>query len=312
MKNALAVSFLIISFLITLWNWAFVQQIQGIPYPGGSGMGSGLASAFIMTLLRWLALVAAFVFLLLDGRLNSWAPYPILRILLVIAGITMLQVCMFPVQIRCVDKEVAPHFHLIFKCLLILLPLVVMAGGYFGLRALFVFGAVASLMAAVWPLPSYTEPPPDQNSIEYLLHHADTDGDRQDILSRLEKHPGWVKQVSRSLDGGWDTNAAVLLSLKPAALNEDVQERCWKIVLWNLARVKPIRDRGENWMPSEVRSIALIVQGLASIPGPVRDRHHADFVVIRDLVNFYRTETPETRHPEIPDLKTADWMTGAK
>ena len=63
-------------------------------------------------------------------------------------------------------------------------------------------------------------------------------------------------------------------------------------------------------MPQEITRIALIVQGLASIPGPVRDRHRGDFVVIRDLVNFYRNETPETRHPELPDLKQTDWAGG--
>jgi hypothetical protein len=307
MKNALAAAFLIVSFLITLWTWAFLEQVSWMPFPGGSGVGSGIATAFSLTLLRWLALSAAFVFLLMNGRLNGWAHYTILRIILAIVGITLMEICMFAVHIRCVDVAVAPHFRFIFKCLVILLPLSVMAGGYLGSLSLFALGAVGSLVAAVWPIPSYTPPPPDQNSIEYLLQHADADNDRKDILSRLEKHPGWVKQVSRSLDGGWDLNAAVLLSLKPAALGEDVQERCWKVVLWNLARVKPIRDSGGNWMPTEVRSIALIVQGLATIPGPVRERHHANFVVIRDLVNFYRNETPETRYPELPDLRQADW-----
>ena len=244
MKNALAVAFLIVSFLATLWIWAFLERLPW-PFLEGSGIGSGIAIAFSLSFLRWLALSVAFVFLLLDGRLNRWAPYTILRIILVMAGITLLEVCMFRVQIRCVDDSVAPHSRLVFKCLVILLPLGVMAGGYFGSRALFAFGAVGSLVAAAWPLAIYKEPPPDRNSVEYLLQHVDTDNDRVDLLSRLEKHPGWVKQVSRSLDGGWDFNAAVLLSFKPAALGEDVQERCWKIVLWRLAQVKPIRDRGE-------------------------------------------------------------------
>jgi len=304
------VAFLIVSFLATLWIWAFLERLPW-PFLEGSGIGSGIAIAFSLSFFRWLALSVAFVFLLLSGRLNGWAPYTILRIILVMAGITLLEVCMFRVQIRCVDDSVAPQFRLVFKCLVILLPLGVMAGGYLGSRALLAFGAVGSLVAA-WPIAVYTEPPPDRNSVEYLLQHVDTDNDRVDLLSRLEKHPGWVKQVSRSLDGGWDFNAAVLLSFKPAALEEDVQERCWKIVLWRLAQVKPIRDRGENWMPQEITRIALIVRGFASIPGPVRDRHRADFVVIRDLVNFYRNETPEVRHPELPDLRQADWISGSK
>jgi hypothetical protein len=65
-------------------------------------------------------------------------------------------------------------------------------------------------------------------------------------------------------------------------------------------------------MPGEIRNIAVIVNALASIAGPVRDRHRADFVAVRDLVNFYRNETPERRYPELPDLRAVDWMTGSK
>jgi hypothetical protein len=261
-----------------------------------------------LAILRWLSVLAAFIALLTTGRLNGWGHNPVVRAILVISGITMLEICMFPILLRCIDEAVAPHLQLALKCLLILLPLGVIAGGYLGSRVLFAFGAVGALAAAVWPIPKYTEPPPDPNSVEYILQHVDPEADLKDVLARLEKHPDWVKQVSRSLDVGPEFNAAVLLSLKPAALSGDVQERCWKVALSYFDQAKQVHDHGENWMPGEVRGVAVIVQGLTSIPGAARDRHRHDFVIVRNLVNFYRNETPETRHPELPDLNLADWV----
>jgi len=312
MKNALAVVFLIAGLLVTLWSWAYVVPVPGLPAPALSGMGSGLIVLIIPAILRWLALAAAFVFLLWSGRLNSWAPYGVVRVILVVVGITMLEICMASVFIRCVDEAVAPHLHLLFKALMILFPVGVMAGGLLGSRALFAVGAVGALVAATWPIPKYTPPPPDPNSVEYLLHRVDSEPDLKDVLARLETHPRWVKDASRSLDGGFGLNAAVLLSLKPGALDQGVQERCWKEAMSSFARAKQVRVWRENWMPGEIRNIAVIVNGLASIAGPVRDRHRADFVAVRDLVNFYRNETPERRYPELPDLRAVDWMTGSK
>ena len=43
MKNALAAAFLTVSFLTTLWIWAFLSQIQWVPYPGSSGIQEAAA-----------------------------------------------------------------------------------------------------------------------------------------------------------------------------------------------------------------------------------------------------------------------------
>ena len=122
------------------------------------------------------------------------------------------------------------------------------------------------------------------------------------VLARLEKHPGWVRQVTRALDHQ-EWHAAILLSLKPSALNENLQERLWNIALSHFARSRPIRDNGENWMPSDFSGIAQIVYGLASIPGPVRERHRADFLAVEDFVDFYRTRARKPAIPNFPILK---------
>lgn len=113
----------------------------------------GAAVVICLTMLHCLAMSIAFLVLLIVGRLDGWSPYWILRILLAIAGIALFEGCLFAVYVRCVDDSVSPPLHVLFKCLVILLPVTVMAGGYFGSRALFLAGVVASLAAAVWPLP---------------------------------------------------------------------------------------------------------------------------------------------------------------
>ncbi|MCP3469635.1 hypothetical protein NLM33_04735 [Bradyrhizobium sp. CCGUVB1N3] len=304
MKTALATSLLIVGFLVTLWFWALVEQIPGVPSPFNGGREAGLGIVFFIPPLRWLALSAAFMVLLIDGRLHAWAPYGVLRFLLPMVGLIVLEICMFELLIRSVDKSIAA-FQWVFSSLMILLPLTVIVGGYLGSRAIFVIGIAGSLAAAVWPIPP---------SVDYIVHYPDNEADTKVILARLEKHPDWVRQVARELDvnGSPSLYPVYLLTLKPAALDEDVQEKCWRAGLSAFADVRRFHDKGENQMPGEFNLIAPIFAGLASIPGPVRDRHRAEFVAIRDFVNFYRTETPDTRHPELPDLSKVDWVPTGK
>jgi hypothetical protein len=151
-KNVLSISLFAITFLITLWIWALLAKISWVPVPFSGGSGMGAAIIFLMTAARLLAMSITFIFLLIDGRLDGWSRYWILRLLLAFGGIMVLEGCMFAVYIRCVDDSVSPTLHLLFKTLVILLPVMVMAGGYFGSRLLFFAGVVASLAAAVWPL----------------------------------------------------------------------------------------------------------------------------------------------------------------
>lgn len=303
----LALTFLAAAFLVSLWILAFVERVPWVPLPAGGGQFGGLANALFLSLLRWAALLAAFLFLSLDGRLSGWAPHWTLRALLIGVGITLLEGLLFYVELRSAGDKVSPLQQQILASTVVLLPLAVIAGGYLGSRALFAAGIAGAVAAAVWPIPAYTPPPPDESSVEYILHHVDPQAEPAEVLARLDGNRGWHRKVARELDGGWKVNAALLLTMRPTELGEGDQEKCWRIALGSFASVKPHRDWGENWMPSEFRSISRIVHGLASVPGPVRDRHAADFRLVRDYVDFYRNQTPETRHPELADLVAVDW-----
>jgi hypothetical protein len=304
-KSSIALVFLGVGFLITLWLWNLTLDRPIVPW-SGTGMGEGFGIALLGASSRWIMLLAAFFLLGLDGRLNTWSRFVAVRVLWAVIGLTLLEVVMMFVLIRSIDKDVAPHIRLLYQGFDVALPLAVMLGGQFGSRTLFLLGTAGGLIAAVWQFPKYVEPPLDPNSVEFLLTAIESEKDMSSVLARLEKHPNWVRQVTRALDHQ-EWHAAILLSLKPSALNENLQERLWQIALSHFARSRSIRDHGENWMPGDFSGIAQIVYGLASIPGPVRERHRADFLAVEDFVDFYRTRNPETRNADLPDLKKVDW-----
>jgi hypothetical protein len=132
-------------------------------------------------------------------------------------------------------------------------------------------------------------------------------------LSRLAQQPDWVRRVAAFFEEGDGTQrdrVALLLSLKPEALPEDVQERCWTVlrgqVAWydHSAASSPKEPKG--WLLKET---AVIAVGLASIPGPVRERHRADFTGLRDRIEECRKKNdPDASN--LADLKKADWMAG--
>jgi hypothetical protein len=62
----------------------------------------------------------------------------------------------------------------------------------------------------------------------------------------------------------------------------------------------------KGWLLKET---AVIAVGLASIPGPVRERHRADFTGLRDRIEQCRkANDPDASN--LADLKKADWMAG--
>jgi hypothetical protein len=132
-------------------------------------------------------------------------------------------------------------------------------------------------------------------------------------LSRLSRQPDWVSRVVAFFEEGDGTqvdHVALLLSLKPEALPEDVQERCWN----ELRKQVALYDRSAAAYPNErkgwlLKETAVIAVGLASIPGPVRERHRADFTALRDRIEQCRkAKDPDASH--LADLKKADWMAG--
>ena len=132
-------------------------------------------------------------------------------------------------------------------------------------------------------------------------------------LSRLAQQPDWVRRVAAFFEEGDGTqrnHVALLLSLKPEALPEDVQERCWTVlreqVAWYDRSAASFPKERKGWLLKET---AVIAVGLASIPGPVRERHRADFTGLRDRIEECRkANDPDASN--LADLKKADWMAG--
>ena len=131
-------------------------------------------------------------------------------------------------------------------------------------------------------------------------------------LSRLAQQPDWVRRVAAFFDDG-DTakrgQVALLLSLKPDALPEKVQERCWTVLGEQVAwfdRSASSTKEPKGWLLKET---AVIAVGLASIPGPVRERHRADFLGVRDRIEQCR-KANDPDATKLADLRKADWMPG--
>jgi hypothetical protein len=132
-------------------------------------------------------------------------------------------------------------------------------------------------------------------------------------LSRLAQQPDWVPRVVAFFEEGDGTlrnQVALLLSLKPEALPEDVQERCWTVlreqVDWYDRSAASYPKERKGWLLKETGVIAI---GLASIAGPVRERHRADFTGLRDRIEACRkAKDPDASN--LADLKKADWMAG--
>ncbi len=111
-------------------------------------------------------------------------------------------------------------------------------------------------------------------------------------LARLAQQPDWVRRVVAFFEEGDGTlrnQVALLLSLKPEALPEDVQERCWTVlreqVDWYDRSAASYPKERKGWLLKETGVIAI---GLASIAGPVRERHRADFTGLRDRIENCR------------------------
>ncbi len=130
-------------------------------------------------------------------------------------------------------------------------------------------------------------------------------------LSRLAQRPDWVRRVVAFFEDGdpaQSDHVALLLSLKPEALPEDVQERCWTVlrqqIAWYDHSAANAPKEHKGWLLKET---AVIAVGLASIPGPVRERHRADFTGLRDRIEQCR-KANDPDAAKLADLRKVDWM----
>src|SRR5262249_45645636 len=130
--------------------------------------GEAYALGGILMLLncRWLALLTAFVFLVLGGTLHGWVRDASHQFLLIVAALTLMEVLLCKMElwmyhvnagVRTFAVPVPSHLRLIAALAAILIPLCVMAGGFLGSRTVFAAGLAGALIAACGPFPA---PPP--------------------------------------------------------------------------------------------------------------------------------------------------------
>jgi hypothetical protein len=162
-------------------------------------------------------------------------------------------------------------------------------------------------------VPNVPEPPaPGSQDIARLFDQLDTDKPEEynAVLARLVQQPNWVQRAAAFLDPTevvwvrW--NAGFLLTLRPDALDEGVQEQCWMLVRSELADVPRAatasKDALNAYIP-RLRSLSAMTLRLATIPGPVRESHRADLARLRERVEEYR----KLKHPEaskLPEIGT--------
>ncbi len=132
-------------------------------------------------------------------------------------------------------------------------------------------------------------------------------------VALLAQQPQWVRRVDAFFEDGNTTmrgQVALVLSMQPEALPEDVQERCWTVLREQVAgfeRSARSTKEPSGWL---LKDTAVIAVGLASIASPVRERHRADFIGLRDHIEKLR-KTNDPDAGKLADLRKADWVAGA-
>ena len=132
-------------------------------------------------------------------------------------------------------------------------------------------------------------------------------------LSRLAQQPDWVRRVVAFFEEGDGTQrnqVALLLSLKPEAPPEDVQERCWTV----------LREQAD-WYDRKCRQLSEGTQGMAA----KGDCRHCGWARVHPRPGARtpqgRLHRPAGSHRAVPKsersgcfepcgLEAADWMAG--
>jgi hypothetical protein len=302
---------LAIGILLTIM---LIVEIRSVPghYTGWGALN--MTNIFMLVGLRWLVLTAAFSLLLISHALDGWARYAALRWLLVIGGLSVLEIASWNLHYYSVATEIKPPYHIVFAVLATLLPALVIGGGFFSSRLLFVLGVAVAMAAGITgsagertflavKRPLLPEFPVDTKIDYYLMltNPLEEPAKVQAVLSRIEQRPGWIDEVAQQLDGHERLSALYVLCREPGRLREDLQERCWS-TLGAAADEMQKQVQDSTAAVSEVMKLEGATRGLASQSGPLRDRHRAEFVRARDLVRKARSESSN-----IADLDQVDW-----
>jgi len=310
-KNA-AAALLGICVLLTI---LLIKEDRAVPGHYTGWAAPNMTKVLMVLAVRWVVMTAAFIALLASGRLSGWAPWAFLRVALVLGGVFALEVSSFFLHSVFADERVLPRYRIIFAVLATALPLCVMAGGFLSLRWLFLLGVGAAMIGGMCGSAGETTfmkierpflPASNPNeSIDYVLLWANPMYDPsqlQEVFTRIEQRPGWIGEVTRQLDGPTHLSAMYVLCRQPARLDEALQERCWTAVAAATVELdRQFRNEG-HVTTSEALKLVESVKGLAALPGPMRDRHRAEFLAAVEYLNRARADTSQ-----IPDMGTLDW-----
>jgi len=264
---------------------------------------------------RWVVMTAAFIALLASRRLSGWAPWALLRVALALGGVFALEFSSFFLHSVFADERVLPRYRIIFAVLATALPLCVMAGGFLSLRWLFLIGVGAAMIGGMYGSAGETTfmkikrpflPASNPNeSIDYVLLWANPmyePNQLQEVFARIEQRPGWIGEVMQQLDGPRHLSAMYVLCRQPARLEDALRERCWTAVGAATVELDQQFQKEGHVTTSEALKLAETVKGLAALPGPVRDRHRAEFLAAVEYLNRARADTSQ-----IPDMGRLDW-----
>ena len=302
--------------ICVLFTILLIKEDRAVP---GNYTGWGapnMTSVFTILAVRWLVMTAAFIALLACGCLIGWAPWTIMRVTLALGGVFVLEFSGIFLHSVFADENVQSKYRTIFAVLATALPLCVMAGGYFSRRWLFLLGVVAAIIAGMYGSSGeakfmqikrpFLGPKNPNEKIEWLLPSANPMYDPNqltEVFTRIEERPNWIRETAEQLDGPDHLSAMYVLCRQPAGLEEALQERCWIAV--GAATVELDKDFKTygHVTTSEALKLVEAVKGLAALPGPVRDRHRAEFLTAVDYVKQARADTMQ-----IPDPTNWDWV----
>jgi hypothetical protein len=311
-KNVAAVS-LGICVLLTI---LLIKEDRAVPGHYTGWAAPNMTKVLTVLAARWVAMTLAFVALLASGRLSGWAPSAFMRVVLALGGVFALEFSSFFLHSVFADEGVLPRYRMIFAVLATALPLCVMAAGVLSLRWLFLIGVVAAMIGGMYGSTGETTfmktkrpflPASSPNeSIDYVLLWANPmyePNQLQEVFARIEQRPGWIGEVTRQLDEPTHLSAMYVLCRQPARLDEATQERCWTAVAAATVELDRQFQKERHVTTSEALKLVEAVKGLAALPGPVRDRHRAEFLAAVEYLNRARADTSQ-----IPDMGRLDWV----
>ena len=300
-KNVLAAGFLLVACLLTIWIWGFLEQFWG-------AMSDVQEGTTTVHLLRWLALLIGFSFLLLSGRLNGWLRGESTQFLVMIAAVTLMEVGMVKLELwlyqvnsghfSFASREPSSQLRLIAAAGAILIPLCVIAAGWLGSRILLTAGLAGTLMAWYGPFAGPPPTPPaaslfEGKSVESMVGRVtpySTVMTFDAVIAHLDKHPDWVPRLSRMLDSQEypaTISVAYTMLLKPEALGEEEQEKCWKAVRAGTQAARAYGER-EKAMDPALPLILDVTGRLEKLPGAALDRHRADLAKVREVASEWK------------------------